>query len=194
MATGHRPVMLEEAVGALRLNADDAVVDATFGGGGHSRRSSSASGPRDASSASTGTRRLPNVPPTSLEDPRFGFVRAPTTWSLWAMVEEGGGSTRSSSISVSRASRSTSRNAGSPTSSEGPLDMRMDPGTGVSAAEYLNDGRSRRVGAGALRVRGRAARRGPQGGAGGRTEQTAGDHDRPVRRSAGGDRLGGEGR
>jgi 16S rRNA (cytosine1402-N4)-methyltransferase len=37
MATGHRPVMLEEAVDALRLGPEDSVVDATFGGGGHSR-------------------------------------------------------------------------------------------------------------------------------------------------------------
>ena len=38
MVAGHRPVMLEETLAALDLSPDDTVVDATFGGGGHSRR------------------------------------------------------------------------------------------------------------------------------------------------------------
>ena len=38
MATEHRPVMLEEAVAALAPKDGETVVDATFGGGGHSRR------------------------------------------------------------------------------------------------------------------------------------------------------------
>ena len=46
MAAGHRPVMLEEAVDALRLGPEDSVVDATFGGGGHSRLILDTLGPR----------------------------------------------------------------------------------------------------------------------------------------------------
>ena len=38
MATGHQPVLLEEAVRSLGLDADGTIVDATFGGGGHTRR------------------------------------------------------------------------------------------------------------------------------------------------------------
>ncbi|MDQ3603940.1 MAG: 16S rRNA (cytosine(1402)-N(4))-methyltransferase, partial [Actinomycetota bacterium] len=37
MVAGHRPVMLERSVAALGLAPEDSVVDATFGGGGHSR-------------------------------------------------------------------------------------------------------------------------------------------------------------
>ena len=38
MATGHRPVLLEESVSTLQVGGDAVVVDATFGGGGHTRR------------------------------------------------------------------------------------------------------------------------------------------------------------
>ena len=34
---GHVPVLLEEAVAALRIRSDGTYVDATFGRGGHSR-------------------------------------------------------------------------------------------------------------------------------------------------------------
>ena len=56
---------------------------------------------------------------------------------------------------------------------EGPLDMRMDPTLGGLGGRVPEHGRGRRVGEGALRVRGRAARRGAQGGAGGCKEKTA---------------------
>ena len=45
MATGHRPVLLEEAVSALRVGDGAVVVDATFGGGGHTRRVLAEMGP-----------------------------------------------------------------------------------------------------------------------------------------------------
>ena len=38
MATGHKPVLLEEAVSVLQVRDDAVIVDATFGGGGHARR------------------------------------------------------------------------------------------------------------------------------------------------------------
>ena len=33
----HEPVLLEESIGALNISAGGVYVDATFGGGGHSR-------------------------------------------------------------------------------------------------------------------------------------------------------------
>ncbi len=38
MSEYHRPVMLEEALQALRINPEGTYVDATFGGGGHARK------------------------------------------------------------------------------------------------------------------------------------------------------------
>jgi 16S rRNA (cytosine1402-N4)-methyltransferase len=138
MATGHRPVMLEEAVDALSLGPDDAVVDATFGGGGHSRRILDTLGPggslvgidRDPEAAGRAEDLLP--------DPRFEFVSDAYDRALWAMVERGQEADAIlfdlglSSFQVDRPDRGFSY------VNEGPLDMRMDPTSGASAAEYLN--------------------------------------------------------
>lgn len=138
MATGHRPVMLEEAVGALRLHPDDAVVDATFGGGGHSRVILENLGP---GGRLVGIDRDPEAIGRAsdlLEDPRFEFVQGAYDAALWAMVEEGRRADAIlfdlglSSFQVDEPERGFSY------VHEGPLDMRMDPGSGVSAAEYLN--------------------------------------------------------
>ena len=138
MATGHRPVMLEEAIGALRLQSDDAVVDATFGGGGHSRVILENLGP---GGRLTGIDRDPEAIGRAadlLEDPRFEFVQGAYDVALWAKVEEGRRADAIlfdlglSSFQVEEPERGFSY------VHEGPLDMRMDPDSGMSAAEYLN--------------------------------------------------------
>jgi len=138
MATGHRPVMLEEAIDALRLNPDDSVVDATFGGGSHSRAILDNLGPRGSL---IGIDRDPEAAGRAadlLEDPRFEFVSETYDTALWAMVERGSQANAIlfdlglSSFQVDEPERGFSY------VSEGPLDMRMDPGSVVSAAEYLN--------------------------------------------------------
>jgi 16S rRNA (cytosine1402-N4)-methyltransferase len=138
MAAGHRPVMLQEAIEALGLGPDDAVVDATFGGGGHSRVILDHLGPggsligidRDPAAAGRAS--------DLMEDPRFEFVHDAYDGALWVMVERGAKADAIlfdlglSSFQVDEPERGFSY------ASEGPLDMRMDPGSGVSAAEYLN--------------------------------------------------------
>lgn len=138
MAAGHRPVMLEEAVDALRLGPEDSVVDATFGGGGHSRLILDTLGP---GGSLIGIDRDPEAAGRVKElarDPRFMFVSDDYDRALWAMVERGGWADAIifdlglSSFQVDEPERGFSYvNAG-------PLDMRMDPTSGVSAAEYLN--------------------------------------------------------
>jgi len=138
MAAGHRPVMLEEAIGALQLNPDDCVVDATFGGGGHSRKILDKLGP---GGSLVGIDRDPEAAARAadlLEDPRFEFVKGAYDSALWTMVEEGGKADAVlfdlglSSFQIDEPERGFSYVG------EGPLDMRMDPGSGTSAAEYLN--------------------------------------------------------
>src|SRR5919112_1574422 len=88
MATGHRPVMLESSVAALRLAPEDSVVDATFGGGGHSRLILAGLGP---DGSLVGIDRDPEAAGRAsdlLEDPRFEFVSGAYDLALWAMVEE----------------------------------------------------------------------------------------------------------
>jgi 16S rRNA (cytosine1402-N4)-methyltransferase len=138
MAAGHRPVMLEEAIGALQLNPDDSVVDATFGGGGHSRKILDDLGP---GGSLVGIDRDPEAAGRAadlLEDPRFEFVKGTYDRALWTMVEEGRKADAIlfdlglSSFQIDEPERGFSYVG------EGPLDMRMDPGSGTSAAEYLN--------------------------------------------------------
>lgn len=133
----HVPVLLEEAVAALAIRPEGTYVDATFGRGGHARRILAALGPegrlvaldRDpAAHAAAG----------ALADPRFAFRRA--WFSEMREVLEGLGVLQVdgvlldlgvSSPQIDDAARGFSLRA------DGPLDMRMDPTRGESAAEFI---------------------------------------------------------
>jgi 16S rRNA (cytosine1402-N4)-methyltransferase len=138
MAAGHRPVMLEEAIDALALDPGASVVDATFGGGGHSRAILDRLGPEGSL---VGIDRDPEAAGRASDlwgDPRFEFVSGAYDGALWSMVERGRKADAVlfdlglSSFQVDEPERGFSYVG------EGPLDMRMDPGSGVSAAEYLD--------------------------------------------------------
>lgn len=138
MTTGHRPVMLEEAVVALAPADGDKVVDATFGGGGHARRVLEELGP---GGELVGIDRDPAAVDRASEllaDRRFRFVSGSYDEVLWEMVAGGEGADAIlfdlglSSFQIDEPERGFSY------SGEGPLDMRMDPRSGVSAAEFLN--------------------------------------------------------
>ena len=138
MAAGHRPVLLEEAVTALQVEDGAVVVDATFGGGGHARRVLAELGP---DGTVVGIDRDPEAAARAADlrsDERLTFAPGPFDEVLWEM---GGRGERVdavlfdlglSSFQIDDPGRGFSYVA------EGPLDMRMDPGSGVSAAEYLN--------------------------------------------------------
>ncbi len=141
MATGHYPVMLEEAVEALALEggAAENVVDATFGGGGHTRRILRELGPegkilaidRDFEAAERASE-------LAEEDRRFTFRLGVYDEVLEDLVEEGVRADAVlfdlglSSYQIDEAGRGFSYVR------EGPLDMRMDPRRGESAADFLN--------------------------------------------------------
>ncbi len=138
MATEHRPVMLEEAVAALAPKDGETVVDATFGGGGHARRILEKLAP---DGRVVGIDRDPQVVERASEllgDRRFGFISGAYDEVLWRMVEDGRRADAIlfdlglSSFQIDEPERGFSYVR------EGPLDMRMDPRSGVSAAEFLN--------------------------------------------------------
>ena len=70
----HVPVLLEEAVAALRIRPDGMYVDATFGRGGHSRLILESLGPTAGSSPRPRSRRRSGA--RTWSDPRFVFHRA----------------------------------------------------------------------------------------------------------------------
>jgi len=133
----HVPVLLQEAVAALAVKPDGTYVDGTFGRGGHSLRILEALGPhgrlvaldRDPSAEATARR---------WDDPRFHFHRAwfsalPDVLAR-EHVERVDGVLLDLGIAspqIDDAERGFSFRA------DGPLDMRMDPSSGNSAAEWL---------------------------------------------------------
>jgi 16S rRNA (cytosine1402-N4)-methyltransferase len=133
----HRAVLLEEAVAALAVRADGVYADLTFGRGGHSREILARLGPAgrlialDRDPAAVAAAR-------EIGDPRFAIEHAP--FSELAQVLDRLGITQVhgvladlgvSSPQLDDASRGFSFRA------DGPLDMRMDPSRGVSAADWL---------------------------------------------------------
>ena len=140
MDTGHHiPVLLEEAVTALAVKPDGLYVDATFGRGGHTRAILSKLA---ATGRLVALDRDPAAEHAALElaalEPRFVFHRAwfselPNVMHALAPAQVDGVllDLGISSPQIDDAERGFSfRN-------DGPLDMRMDPSRGESAAEFV---------------------------------------------------------
>ena len=137
MSTEHQPVMLEEAVEALSPSDGEAIVDATFGGGGHSRRVLEKLG---SDGRVLGIDRDPEAAERAaiLRDRRFTFMPGAYDEVLRELVEKGFRADAIlfdlglSSYQIAAAGRGFSY------VQEGPLDMRMDPSRGIPASELLN--------------------------------------------------------
>jgi 16S rRNA (cytosine1402-N4)-methyltransferase len=131
----HRPVLLSEAVEGLAVRPHGVYVDGTFGRGGHSRAILDRLG---VSGRLIALDRDPEAEQAakSLLDPRFSFLR--TNFANLAQALEGLPPVDGMLFDLGVSSPQLDDPArGFSFRADGPLDMRMDPESGTSAAEWL---------------------------------------------------------
>ncbi|AIJ08837.1 MULTISPECIES: 16S rRNA (cytosine(1402)-N(4))-methyltransferase RsmH [Edwardsiella] len=134
----HKTVLLDEAVAGLNLRSDGIYIDGTFGRGGHSRLILSQLG---AEGRLIAIDRDPQAiaAAAQIDDPRFSIVHGPFS-ALADYVQEMGLSGRIDGILLDLGVSSPQLDdpeRGFSFMRDGPLDMRMDPSRGLSAAQWL---------------------------------------------------------
>ncbi|WP_106310854.1 16S rRNA (cytosine(1402)-N(4))-methyltransferase RsmH [Paraburkholderia sp. BL18I3N2] len=133
----HRTVLLEEAVQALVTRADGVYVDGTFGRGGHSRlvlEKLAESGRLIAFDKDP----LAIATAQQISDPRFGIVHESFASLRTAIAERGVGRVSGVLLDLGISSpQIDDPERGFSFRADGPLDMRMDPTRGESAADWL---------------------------------------------------------
>jgi 16S rRNA (cytosine1402-N4)-methyltransferase len=136
-APRHRAVLLEEAVAALSIRADGVYVDATFGRGGHSRAILARLGATgrlialDRDPEAVGAAR-------AITDSRFSISHTP--FSALSSVLDAAHAPLVDGVLADLGASSPQLDdpaRGFSFSADGPLDMRMDPTRGESAAQWL---------------------------------------------------------
>lgn len=133
----HVPVLAREAINALAIKQDGIYVDGTFGRGGHSRLILEQLSPagkliamdRDPAAISAGK---------LIHDPRFSLVHVPFSHMDEALVELGTGKVDGILLDIGVSSPQLDEaERGFSFRMNGPLDMRMNPESGPSAAEWI---------------------------------------------------------
>lgn len=137
-STGHQPVMLVEVLQGLNVQPEGRYVDATFGRGGHSRALLAGLGEegrlvafdRDPEAVAAGMQLAAADHRFEMRRGNFGDLAAelPPASVNGILFDFG-----VSSPQLDQAERGFSFLR------DGPLDMRMDPDSGVSAAQWLAD-------------------------------------------------------
>ncbi|HEY1393523.1 MAG TPA: 16S rRNA (cytosine(1402)-N(4))-methyltransferase RsmH [Methylibium sp.] len=145
----HRTVLLHEAVDALVSSPDGVYVDGTYGRGGHSRLVLSRlskegrliafdKDPDAIAHASQGKTRV--------SDPRFAIEHASFAELGRALAERGIAAVQGVLLDLGVSSPQIDNPArGFSFRFDGPLDMRMDPTRGQSAADFLASAPERRI-------------------------------------------------
>ncbi|HBZ15042.1 16S rRNA (cytosine(1402)-N(4))-methyltransferase RsmH [Candidatus Pantoea floridensis] len=134
----HTTVLLDEAVNGLNIREDGIYIDGTFGRGGHSRLILSQLGEKGQLIAID---RDPQAIAAAAEikDPRFSIVHGPFS-ALAEYVEARGLTGKIDGVLLDLGVSSPQLDdaeRGFSFMRDGPLDMRMDPTRGQSAAEWL---------------------------------------------------------
>jgi 16S rRNA (cytosine1402-N4)-methyltransferase len=133
----HVPVLLQEAVAALAVKPEGIYVDATFGRGGHALRILDALGPRGRLIALD---RDPSAEAVACQwaDPRFHFHRGWFSNLPEVLAREQVDRIDGALFDLGIASPQIDQpERGFSFRADGPLDMRMDPSRGNSAAQWI---------------------------------------------------------
>ncbi|MBW5893701.1 16S rRNA (cytosine(1402)-N(4))-methyltransferase RsmH [Pectobacterium polaris] len=134
----HTTVLLDEAVNGLNIRSGGIYIDGTFGRGGHSRLILSQLGPE-------GRLLAIDRDPQAIEaakaigDPRFSIIHGPFS-AMAEYVAELGLTRKIDGVLLDLGVSSPQLDdpeRGFSFMRDGPLDMRMDPTRGLSAAEWL---------------------------------------------------------
>ena len=132
----HTPVLVDEVVDALQIQAGDTVVDGTFGAGGYTRAILAVGAgrvvgfDRDPDAIAEGRSLVPD-PKLTLVEERFSQMDR-------VLAERGIGPVDAIALDIGVSSMQLDRaERGFAFSADGPLDMRMDQ-SGPTAAEFLN--------------------------------------------------------
>ncbi len=139
-AQGHRPVLLAESLAALAVDPTGIYMDGTFGRGGHSREILARLGPdgrlfaldKDPAAVLSGREQFG-------QDRRFSINQGSFAM-LAELAHEKGVSGRVNGVLLDLGVSSPQLDdptRGFSFLQDGPLDMRMDPNSGVSAADWL---------------------------------------------------------
>ncbi|AKJ41416.1 16S rRNA (cytosine(1402)-N(4))-methyltransferase RsmH [Pragia fontium] len=134
----HTTVLLDEAVNALSIRQDGIYIDGTFGRGGHSRLILSQLGPEGRLIAIDRDPQAIEAAST-INDPRFSIIHGPFSDLAEYMRDlhlEGKINGVLLDLGVSSPQLDDAER-GFSFMRDGPLDMRMDPTRGLSAAEWL---------------------------------------------------------
>jgi 16S rRNA (cytosine1402-N4)-methyltransferase len=133
----HRTVLLEEAVNALVTRTDGIYIDGTFGRGGHSRAVLAKLGEAGRLIAFDKD-PLAIATAQQVGDPRFEIVHESFASLRDAMSERGVGRVSGVLLDLGVSSpQFDDPERGFSFRADGPLDMRMDPTRGESAADWL---------------------------------------------------------
>ncbi len=136
MDRGHRPVLLEEAIAALMVSVDGTYVDGTFGRGGHATRILESLSPRGSLLALDQDPEAAAVAELiCANDSRMRF----RSTNFRALADcAAPGSVQGVLLDLGVSSPQLDNPVrGFSFSHDGPLDMRMDPEGGQSAADWL---------------------------------------------------------
>ncbi|RKZ89050.1 MAG: 16S rRNA (cytosine(1402)-N(4))-methyltransferase [Gammaproteobacteria bacterium] len=136
----HLPVLLNETVAGLAVKADGIYVDGTFGRGGHARAILSQLSEnghllgldKDPAAIAEGKKLAQQDKRFSIEQCSFSELKMPVNERLWQGKVDG----ILLDIGVSSPQLDIAER-GFSFQKDGPLDMRMNPDVGISAAEWL---------------------------------------------------------
>lgn len=138
--TDHFPVLVHEVVENLAITPEGCYVDATYGRGGHSGMLLSALGPqaqllaldRDPEAVANAVERFAGEPRFTIVKSNFSELKSVVNNVGWLGTVDG----LLLDLGVSSPQLDTAER-GFGFSRDGQLDMRMDPSTGQSAADWL---------------------------------------------------------